>query len=151
MSSALHLFLLAGLVLAGGALPAGGPSAAPSDTQPVVPGVTVAELTYAGDGNVSIPGDDLVLWQSAAHRFAAVIEANGSVDGEACLIAVPGGGESERELSCTAVTIPANATETVNLSVEGWPTDLNGSQEATIRVRTQNGPASSASRETGCA
>jgi hypothetical protein len=102
----------------------------------------IEAVRYSGSGNVSVSESGLYLWQSATHRFTATISATSGIEAELCLVSLPTGAETGEELTCKRTAIPANTTETETISVKGWPTGLNGSQEVGILLRSANGSGS---------
>ncbi|MFW6385481.1 MAG: MarR family transcriptional regulator, partial [Halodesulfurarchaeum sp.] len=110
----------------------------PAITQTGESAARIENFSYTGAGNVSLSETDLALWQSSSHEFEANVSSSTGVDGELCLDArMPGANETE-ELTCETVQISAGSTETTTLSMDSWPSELNGTQEVRIVIRTDD-------------
>ena len=119
----LAIFLVASPVAAGGQTPTD---------------VSVVSVTYSGDGAVDVENATF-LWQSVAHEFTADVRTQSRVDGEVCLDAIPDGSTQAVELRCEAVSLPADSTEPVAVSVAEWPANLTGAQTVRMRVQSTEG------------
>ena len=94
----------------------------------------IEDVTYSGNGSVSVPDAELVLWRSASHQFTVTVAAPTDTDTEVCLVV----DQTGRGLGCERETVPGNATVSLGIDVGQWPTDATGEVTLDVVLRRPN-------------
>lgn len=132
MKLGIRVVLVAGLLLVGSLAPVVLAQTPSGDA-------TIEDVTYAGQGDVSVAGAGLFLWQSETHQFDVVIATGAAIESaEVCLVG-DDGTDGGRELACQSASLAADSVETVTVTVPEWPLNLTGEQTLAVEVRNGTG------------